>query len=285
MKWRSQSWSIYIDPSFKRMPVCVCVCVSVCLPLVPANTISDLEAGAVQSLATFLISVGGKKRLFISSRPSFTFHFFQFLLSRPISRCSSRDSLILSHSAHFPMRLLTLNSSHDSQEKTNAVHIVPAQFHWKRKQIPIKAFHAHRHLCYIIYSKGFYFIIFFPAPCDGRWNEPKTKFSCHPKCWPPQQQEAQQDVWMQTDGLSMWLKTFPNFEKQADNTCFDHIIITSQALGSCCSACWEAASYIQSSVFNEDQKQNHLLAEFVHTEWWIGLLGLFYFEVDINNEN
>lgn len=90
---------------------------------------------------------------------------------------------------------------------------------------------------------------------------------------------------MQTDGLSMWLKTFPNFEKQADNICFDHIIITSQASGSCCSACWEAASYIQSSVFNEDQKQNHLLAEFVHAEWGIQLLGLLYFEVDINNEN
>lgn len=109
--------------------------------------------------------------LFICSR---------FVLPQPISPRSSQDSFdsIPFIQCHFPVLVLTPNSSCESRVQENEwrPYRTCAVSLENNKQIPIKAFHAHRHLCYIICSNAFYFIFIFLSPCDGRWDEPKTKF-------------------------------------------------------------------------------------------------------------
>lgn len=119
--------------------LCVCVCVRGCLPLKgscvkqqthwwdPARP-RGLEAGTVQSVATFLSSLFFLSSLVVS------------LTSSPVRAVatnpwrSSRHSLnfIPPIQCHFSVLLLTPNSSFDSWvQEMNAIHIVPAQFHWK----------------------------------------------------------------------------------------------------------------------------------------------------------
>lgn len=227
MKWCRQSWSIYIDPNFKCMRVCECRFTPyVSQQWNPARPL-QFGNGSSSVRVTYLYSVFflPEKDFCISCRASFTF--FSFFLACTVTTDPSMFQLKFINFVpfippHFPVFLSTPKTHPlvTCPRNMNAIHIVPTQSHWKTTHSQLKHFMPTIICVASFIQKIFYHIFFFFwPPIIERRNQPKTRFCSHEhlpthQVLTSQQQEAQQGVQTQADGLAVWLKTFPTVENK-----------------------------------------------------------------------